>query len=123
MRDKKLLAGQYNVYSAFDKISKHYKGMYFASTDEEFIRLYLPTVILETPLRDLNIFRIGIFNDVTGELKQTIKKRVSTDCYLFPHSRLSPVGENIPIEKIEETVLNTKNEILANMSENKEEEK
>lgn len=127
MKKKELLAGVYNVYSAFDKVSKHYKGLYFASTDEDFIRLHLPTVILDTPLRDLTIFKIGVFNDITGEIKQTIKKRVATDCYLFPHSRLSPVGENVTPEQIEETVLKTKNEILASVgSDNKtieEEEK
>lgn len=118
MKKKELLAGHYNVYSAFDKVSKHFKGLYFATTDEDFIRLHLPTVILDTPLRDLSIMRIGIFNDITGEIKPAIKKRVSTDCYLFPHSRLSPVGENISVEDIEKTVNETKNEILATVGSN-----
>lgn len=122
MRKSKLLAGQYGVYAPFDKIAKHYKGLYFANTDEEFIRLYLPAVIIDTPLRDLAIFKIGIFNDVTGEIKQCVKKRVSTDCYLFPHSKLSPVGENVTPEQIEEVVTSTKQEIIANNSEENKEE-
>ena len=60
MRKTKLLAGQYGVYVAFDKVSKHYTSMFFASTDEDFIRLYLPTCIIHTPLRDLQIFKIGV---------------------------------------------------------------
>lgn len=121
MRKTKLLAGQYGVYVAFDKVSKHYTSMFFASTDEDFIRLYLPTCIINTPLRDLQIFKIGIFNDVTGEIKPTVKKRIPTDCYLFPHSRLSPVGENVSLEEIEKTVTETKNEIIAQNSSNEEE--
>lgn len=113
MKKKDLLGGIYNVYAVYDKVSKHYKGIYFASTDEDFIRTKLAEVFLNTPLRDLNIFKIGIFNDITGEIKQTIKKRVPTDCYLFPHSKLSPVGENIPVEEVEKAVIDTKNEILA----------
>ena len=70
--------------------------MYFATNDEDFIRLYLPRIVVNNALRDITIFKIGIFNDVTGEIKQTVKKRINTDCYLFPHSRLSSVGRFSP---------------------------
>lgn len=113
MRKKDLLAGLYNVYAVYDKISKHYKSMHFASNDEDFIRLFLPTLILSTPLRELQIFKIGIFNDVTGELKPTVRKRINTSCYLFPHSKLSPEGENLTHEEIEEELIKTKNQIIA----------
>lgn len=113
MRKSKLLEGSYGVYVVYDKISKHYKDIYFASTDEDFIRLYLPTIITTTALRELTIYKIGIFNDVSGELKITTKKRINTDCYLFPHSRLSPSGENITHEEVEKVVNETKNKIIA----------
>ena len=116
MRKAKLLAGVYNVYAVYDKISKHYRSIHFASNDEDFVRLNLPTIILRVPLRDLQIYKIGIFNDVTGELKPTVKKSVKTDCYLFPHSRLSPQGENITNEELEKFVNETKNEIIAKSS-------
>lgn len=123
MRKSKLLAGVYNVYTVFDKISKHYTKLYFATTDEEMIRLHLPEVIADNFLRDVVIFKIGIFNDVTGEIKQTVKKRVPTDCYLFPHSKLSPNGEDLKVEDMEKVIHETKNEIIASLSseENKEE--
>ena len=113
MRKSKLLEGIYGVYVVYDKISKHYKDIYFASTDEDFIRLYLPTIVTTIALRELTIFKIGIFNDVTGEFKNTTKKRINTDCYLFPHSRLSPSGENITHEEVEKVVNETKNKIIA----------
>ena len=113
MRKSKLLEGTYGVYVVYDKISKHYKDIYYASTDEDFIRLHLPTIVLNVALREITIFKIGIFNDVTGELKITTKKRINTDCYLFPHSRLSPHGENLSHEEIEKAVIETKNQIIA----------
>lgn len=116
MRKKELLAGQYNVYAIYDKISKHYIKLYFASTDEEFIKKYLPDAILYVALRDLQCFKIGILNDVTGELKPTIRKRIQTDCYCFPHHRCSPVGENLSLEEIESAVNETKNALLAQNS-------
>lgn len=123
MRNKKLLAGNYNVYTVYDKISKHYKSIYYASNDEDFIRLYLPTIILSIPLRELAIYKIGVFNDVTCELKPCIKKSVNIDCYSFPHSRLSPVGENISHEEIEKQLIETKNKIIAESSSNENEDK
>lgn len=122
MRKSKLLEGTYGVYVVYDKISKHYKDIYFASTDEDFIRLYLPTIVTTTALRELTIFKTGIFNDVTGELKPTTKKRINTDCYLFPHSRLSPSGENLTHEEVEKEVTETKNKIIAELK-NSDEEK
>lgn len=116
MRKKELLAGQYNVYAIYDKISKHYVKLYFASTDQEFIRKYLPDAVLYVALRDLQCFKIGILNDVTGELKPTIRKRIPTDCYCFPHNRCSPVGEDITPEDIENAVNETKNALLAQNS-------
>ena len=124
MKKSNLLAGNYGVYVVYDKISKHYKDIYFASTDEDFIRLYLPTIVTTIALRELTIFKIGIFNDVSGELKITTKKRINTDCYLFPHSRLSPAGENITHEEVEKVVTETKNQIIAesNISDEEKEE-
>lgn len=124
MRKSKLLEGTYSVYVVYDKISKHYKDIYFASNDEDLIRLYLPTIVTTTALRELTIFKIGIFNDVTGELKPTTKKRINTECYLFPHSRLSPPGENITHEEVEKEVTETKNKLIAelNNSDEKKEE-
>lgn len=114
MRKKDLLAGVYNVYASFDKISKHYIELSFASTDEAFVKLCLPSILVKCPLRDLQVFKIGVFNDVTGELKHSVRKSVKLDCYYFPHSRLSPPGENLSLEEIDETVQKTKNEIIAN---------
>ena len=123
MRKQKLLEGTYGVYVVYDKISKHYKDIYFASTDEDFIRLYLPTIVTNTALRELTIYKIGIFNDITGELKNTTKKRINTECYLFPHSRLSPAGENLTHEEVEKAVTETKNKILSELkSSDKEKE-
>lgn len=123
MRKSKLLAGLYNVYVVYDKISKHYTKMYFASTDQEMIRKYLPEIISSVALREINLFKIGIFNDVTGELKPTVKKLIKTDCYLFPHSRLSPNGEDVSLEDVERVVQETKNQVQAILSTNNSDNK
>lgn len=123
MKKKELLAGKYYVYAVFDKISKHYTQITHCVNDETFIRTFLPQIILSIALRDLQIFKIGIFDDITGDIKPILKKRVNVDCYEFPHSRLSPIGENLSKEDIEKTLQETKNKIIAESSSNENEDK
>lgn len=108
---KNLLAGKFNVYAVYDSVSKHYLRLYFNSTDENFIRLYLPEIVLSTPLRDLSVYQIGTFNDVTGTIESCVKRKINIHCYEFPHSMLSPKGENVSHEEIEKAVNDVKNEI------------
>lgn len=107
-KKKKLLAGDMSVYAVYDIIAKHYLRLYFNSTDEEFVRLYLPEVIIDRPLRDIEVFKIGELNDVTGIIKPTVKRKINLNCYMFPHSRLSPKGEDLSIKDVEETITQTK---------------
>lgn len=91
-----------NVYTIHDKIADVYVGLTYHYTDEDMIRTFLPTVLMDYSLRDIEIVRIGLFDEQKGIIQSDEQKVISTDCYLFPHSRLSPNGENESIENIEE---------------------
>lgn len=119
-KKKKLLAGDMSVYAVYDIIAKHYLRLYFNSTDEEFVRLYLPEVIIDRPLRDIEVFKIGELNDVTGIIKPTVKRKVDLHCYMFPHSRLSPKGEDVSIEDVEKIITETKLKIQTSVEKEKE---
>ena len=92
-----------NVYTIHDKIADVYVGLTYHYTDEEMIRTFLPTVLMDYSLRDIEIEKIGIFDENKGIIQSEAHQTVPTDCYLFPHSRLSPKGENESLETIEET--------------------
>ena len=92
-----------NVYTIHDKIADVYVGLTYHYTDEEMIRIFLPTVLMDYSLRDIEIVKIGIFDENKGIIQSEEHQIVPTDCYLFPHSRLSPVGEDESLETIEET--------------------
>lgn len=91
-----------NVYTIHDKIADVYVGLTYHYTDEEMIRIFLPTVLMDYSLRDIEIIKIGIFDENKGVIQSEEHKIIPTDCYLFPHSRLSPEGENESLENIEE---------------------
>lgn len=115
------------VYTVYNRVSKKYNGLFYHYTDEEMIQKSLPIILMDYCLRDIDILRIAIFNDDKGNLipLDSDKKIVDTNCYLFPHSRLSPEGENLSLDEIQESMQNKKNEILAKSKsvENKSDDK
>lgn len=113
----------YYVYTIYDTVAKRYRGTFYHSTDEEMIRTTLPTVLMDYPLRDIKIIRIGMFDDVQGIIRSCVRHEVPTDRYLFPHDRLSPKGEDLSLQEIDVEMKKTKAEIIAKQSQPKEEKK
>lgn len=109
------------VYTVFDSVSKKFRGCFYHTTDEEMIKITLPTILMDFPLRDIEIHRIGMFNEDTGELFATNHTIIPTDCYLFPHSRLSSVGDDLSVEELDSAMKDKKNEIISKLSEEKKE--
>lgn len=90
-----------NVYTIHDKIADVYVGLSYHYTDEDMVRTFLPSVLMDYSLRDIEIICIGIFDENKGVIENSPHRIIDTNCYLFPHSRLSPVGEDEKIENIE----------------------
>lgn len=108
-------SNQLYVYTVYNKVSKKYNGLFYHYTDEEMIQKSLPIILMDYCLRDIEILRLAIFDDDNGNLTflGSDKKSVDINCYLFPHSRLSPDGEDLPLDEIQTSMQNKKNEILA----------
>ena len=111
------------VYTVYDSVSKKCRGCFYHSTDEEMIRTTLPTILMDYPLRDIEIRRVGMFNEDTGELFSARHVIIPTDCYTFPHSRLSCDGDNLDMDELDSAMKEKKNEIIANLSKMKDDNK
>lgn len=102
------------VYTVYNHVSKKYNGLFYHYTDEEMIQKSLPIILMDYCLRDIEIKRIGIFNDDSGVITYDPEcQTVDVMCYTFPHSRLSPDGENLSLDEIQHSMQNKKNEILS----------
>lgn len=101
------------VFTVFDKVSKLYRGTFYHSTDEEMIKVSLPSLLMEFPLRDIEIFCIGTFNTSTGKLTSLPKRKISTSCYLFPHSLLSSKGDDLSLKDLDKAMKEKKAELVA----------
>lgn len=105
-----------NVYTIYDKIADNHVGLTYHYTDEDMIRSFLPTVLMDYSLRDIEIYKIGIFDENKGIIEGTEKIKIPTDCYLFPHSRLSPEGEDETLENIENKCKEIKSKAISKMN-------
>lgn len=120
---KKEKLGNHFVYSIYDTVSKKWRGTFYHTTDEDMIRISLPTVLMDYPLRDVEVWKIGTFDDDSGEILPLRHVLIPTNCYLFPHSRLSSDGDDLSPDEIDSFMKEQKNKIIAEISEKKNEQK
>ncbi len=123
MKETELKTRCKNVYTIHDKIADTYVGLTYHYTDEDMIRTFLPTVLMDYSLRDIEIVFIGIFDENKGVIDNSPHRIIDTNCYLFPHSRLSPEGEDEKLEDIEKTCKEIKAKQTVIKEENKNETK
>lgn len=122
-KDKSEPKYTHNIYTCYDKVSKKYRGIFYHANDEEMIRNSLPTILYDLPLRDIEIYRIGKFNEDNGEFVYLKKVQIPTDCYTFPHSRLSCTGDDLSLSELDNGIKENKNQIISKLSENNSENK
>lgn len=113
----------FNVYTVFDTVSKSYKGLFYHYTDEEMIRTSIPIILADLPLRDVEVYQIGIFDIENGIIQSSSRKKVNLNKYPFPHSALSSKGDDLSLEELDKGIKEHKAQIIASLSpdsENKE---
>lgn len=109
----------YNIYTIYDSVSKRFRGLFYHTSDEDMIRTSLPTVLMDFALRDIKIFKIGTFSEITGVIQEKRHVQIKTDCYTFPHSRLSSKDDDLSLEEIDSAMKEKKSEMISSLSENK----
>lgn len=92
------------IYTVYDTVAKMYVGTFTATSDAVMIRSCLPSILVDFSLRDIEIYRIARIDFVTAEVEPIKHKSVDLESYKFPHFRLSPKGEDISLEKLNDTM-------------------
>lgn len=112
---------KFNVYTVKDTVGKvhAYRGLFYVGSDEDFVRTSLFSILMDFPLRDIEVYQIGEFDDDIGEITTLKEKRkIDLNCYKFPHSRLSPEGENITLEDVSKSAKEFKAQKMAELKSN-----
>lgn len=108
------------VYTVKDKIGKKCIGLFYSTTDENMLRTSLPSILMDYPFRDIEILRIGRFETNTGVIEPLNSKAIALDKYLFPHSKLSPKGEDLSLETLDSSMKEAKNKMMSKIDSAKE---
>lgn len=109
---------KFNVYTVKDTVGKvhAYRGLFYVGSDEDFVRTSLFSILMDFPLRDIEVYQIGEFDDDTAALTPLKEKRlIDLNCYKFPHSRLSPDGEDTSLEEISKSAKDFKAKKMAEL--------
>lgn len=89
------------VYTVFDKVANKCIGLWYSPTDENMIRIALPSILMDYSFRDIEIFRVGRFETNKGIIESINKKSIPLDKYTFPHSRLSSKGDDLSLDDVD----------------------
>lgn len=103
------------IYTVHDKIAGRCVGTWLGTSDEVMLRVSLPHILMDFSFRDIEILRIARVDMVTGFVESIVPKPISLDCYLFPHSRLSPKGEDIDLETLDKSMKDLNVKMKANL--------
>lgn len=111
------------VYSVRDKVAKRNLSLSFAANDATFIRTSLFSILMDYPLKDIEIWRIGKFDADKGVLKPLAFNRrvkVSLGSYVFPTTRMS--NDALSVEMIDDAAKKAKLKINEQIEAAKEKE-
>lgn len=123
---------KFNVYSVQDKVKRvdnnatlhRFNGLFQVSSDDEFIRQCLFTVLMDLPLRDIDIYQVATFDDESGIITPCeLRKLDLSNCYHIPKTTLSPEGEDLSLEELDKSAKDFKAKRLADLQSQIEAEK
>lgn len=106
------------IYTVHDKVAGRCVGTFAGSSDAVMLRVSLPSILMDFSFRDIEIYRVARIDFVTGLVEGLDRPKViPLDTYLFPHSRLSPKGEDVSLQSLD----NAMKELHHNMKKNLDE--
>lgn len=95
---------KFNLYSVKDKVEKVsiFRGVFQCSSDDAFMRNCLFSVLMDYPLRDIEVYQVGMFDDDTGEITPCPHRLLDlSQGYHFPRSTTSPNGDDLSLDELE----------------------
>lgn len=108
----------FNLYGIVDTVPNpsRYISLHYYSNDEDFIRRGLLYALYDIPLRDVKCYRLGTFDDETGVITHCEPVEVDAGKYAFPRTPVSPVGDDVSLDKLSENALKASADFKAHLS-------
>lgn len=99
------------LYSLYDKVSKKHLSVTMCESPQMFVRNCLATILMDYPIKDIEFYCIGQFDNDLGIIKPCAPQLEDWECYKFPETRAEKL-KFLTIEQIEQFAKNKKHEFL-----------
>lgn len=99
------------IYGLYDKVAEKYISVTLAESEQMFVRQCLYTILLDYPLKDIEFYCLGQFDNDLGIIKPCAPKLCDWESYKFPETRTEKL-KFLTLEQIEEAAKNKKHEFL-----------
>lgn len=104
------------IYSVYDKVAKRYLSLSFAPNDETFIRTSLYSILMDYPLKDIDIRCLGEFDNDSGAIVVSDIYTVDMTKYVFPRTRMGSASDSLSLDEIDVAAKATKSKIVDELS-------
>lgn len=91
-----------NLYAVKDKVSNRFLSVSPADSDASFVRASLLSILMDYPIRDVTLYRVGTFDDKTGRVSRHRPRYVAWDSYKIPETFANEDSKDVSFEKFDE---------------------
>lgn len=99
------------IIALYDKVANKYVSTTLCESEQMFVRTSLFAICMDYPIKDVDFYVVGEFDNDLGLIKPCQPRLCSWDCYKFPESRMSK-EKFLTLEQIEEAAKNKKHEFI-----------
>lgn len=105
------------IIGLFDKVANKFVSTTMCESEQMFIRDSLFAICMDYPIKDVDFYVLGDFDEELGIIKPCSPRKCSWESYKFPETRMSK-EKYLTIEQIEEAAKNKKHEFLKKTKDN-----
>ena len=99
------------VFALFDKVANKFVSTTLAESEEMFVRTSLFAICMDYPIKDVDFYCVGYFDDDLGIIRPCRPRLCSWDCYKHPTTRMAK-DKFLSLEEIEQAAKQKKNEFI-----------
>lgn len=100
------------VFAIKDKVADKYISVTISNNEESMIRSSLISILMDFSINDVELYRIGLFDEDLGIVKPLQPQLISWEAYKFPVDKVNINKGFLSIEQIEEFAKKKKHEFL-----------
>lgn len=100
------------IFAIKDKVAEKYISVTISNNEESMIRNSLVSILMDFSINDVELYRIGLFDEDLGIIKPLEPQFISWEAYKFPVDKVNIKKGFLTIQQIDEYAKNKKHDFL-----------